>query len=140
MGRRPRTREHETSRTTKPLDHLCAVVRSARPETPPVQSHRHRPQNIVALQTTALRKKQKTMERKKRSKGRGWESCYAKKNPRGRPVSKRERTGRNWSNFANTRGSFSSRPIDNCYRIATYTNGIRRLNYNVYITCLSCKG
>ena len=41
------------------------------------------------------------MERKKRSKGRGWESCYVKKFT-GRLVSKWERTGRNWSNFART--------------------------------------
>ena len=41
------------------------------------------------------------MERKKRSKGRGWESCYVKKIYGTFGVEMRA-YGRNWSNFANT--------------------------------------
>ena len=46
-------------------------------------------------------KKQRTMERKKRSKGRGWESCYVKKIYGTFGVEMRA-YGRNLSNFANT--------------------------------------
>ena len=45
------------------------------------------------------------MERKKRSKGRGWESCYAKKNYGTFGVEMRaygQKLVRNWSNFAHT--------------------------------------
>ena len=35
-------------------------------------------QNIAACKLLFFVKKQRTMERKKRSKGRGWESCYVK--------------------------------------------------------------
>ena len=54
------------------------------------------------------------MERKKRSKGRGWESCYVKKIYGMFGVEMRA-YGQNWSNFAHTqthrRVSYSS--IDN---------------------------
>ena len=66
----------------KPLDHLCLVVRSVWPETFLVRSHRYRFQNIAAFKIIVFRKKQRTMERKKRSKGMGWESCYVKKKVR----------------------------------------------------------
>ena len=48
------------------------------------------------------------MERKKRSKGRGWESCYVKKIYGTFGVEMRaygQKLVRNWSNFAHTRKS-----------------------------------
>ena len=42
------------------------------------------------------------MERKKRSKGSGWECCYAKKKFGTFGVEMRASTGRNWSTFART--------------------------------------
>ena len=49
-------------------------------------THTHTPEVTVTVFKTSRHskllffvKKQRTMERKKRSKGRGWESCYVKK-------------------------------------------------------------
>ena len=50
-------------------------------------------------------RKQRTMERKKRSKGRGWESCYVKTIYGTFGVEMRaygQKLVRNWSNFAHT--------------------------------------
>ena len=87
----------------KPLDHLCLVVGSVWLETLLVRSHRYRFQNIAHSKVLFFVKKQRTVERKKRSKGRGWESCYVKKNYGTFGVEIRA-YGRNWSNFAHTRG------------------------------------
>ena len=58
-------------------------------------------QHTYSIQSMVFRKKYRTMERKKRSKGSVWEFCYGEKKS-GSLKKKWKRNGRNGSHFAHT--------------------------------------